>query len=394
VVSGFLITGLLWRELQERGTISFTSFYARRARRLLPAAVLVLVVTTVASALVLSPLRARAVVADARAAALYVANLRFAAQRADYLAAAAPPSPLQHYWSLAVEEQFYLAWPLLMLVCSLAWRRSRAVSPRAVTVVLGAVGLTSLALCIRLTDVSQPTAFFMLPTRAWELAAGGLIAIAGVHVARLPRLPAAVAGWTGMAAIVWSVTRLTSSTPFPGIAALAPVAGTAALLVAGCAAPRRGVSLLLGKGALRAVGRISYSWYLWHWPALVLAPEVVGHPLGRVASFALTAATGLLAFATVAIVENPPRYSVRLAARPRWSLAGGLALSGMAFLVAAVVGVGLPSLVGRGGPAVAAVAAAPRSATGPRTSAATRSAGRSTTRVSGESSVVATTYAS
>ncbi|MDP9420063.1 MAG: acyltransferase [Actinomycetota bacterium] len=344
VLSGFLITGLLWRELEESGTISLVSFYARRARRLLPAAVLVLVVTTIASAYLLSPLRSRAVIADARAAALYVANLHFAAQRSDYLANAAP-SPLQHYWSLAVEEQFYLLWPLFVLGSAVWWRRGRGVSATAATVAFVAVGAASLALCIHLTGVSQPSAFFSLATRAWELVAGALVAVTAVHLRRLPRSLAAAVGWGGMAAILWSATQLTTATPFPGVAAVLPVGGTAALLVAGCAAPRRGASLAMSNRVLGYVGRMSYSWYLWHWPALVLPVAVTGRPLSLPVSLALAAASGLLAAITVVVVENPVRFSPRLAARPRRSLVMAAGLSAFAVLVAGLAGSHLPSLV-------------------------------------------------
>ncbi len=171
VISGFLITGLLWRELESSGRISFGAFYGRRLRRLLPAAAVVLVVTTVVSAWVLSPLQARDVIHDAQSAALYVANYRFAALRTDYLAGQAV-SPIQHYWSLAVEEQFYLVWPLLILGAVWIAARFGAAARTTLAVTLGAVSLASFVLSVYLTHASQPWAFFSLPTRAWELGTG------------------------------------------------------------------------------------------------------------------------------------------------------------------------------------------------------------------------------
>jgi len=156
------------------------------------------------------------VAADALSAALYVANYRFAAQRTDYLADASP-SPLQHYWSLGVEEQFYLLWPLLLLVVFLAARRGRRSATRAAgAAVLAVVASGSFVLSVHQTAVSQPLAFFSLPTRAWELAAGGLVALAAPRLARLPGVAAATLGWLGLEAMVWSITRFGPATPFPG----------------------------------------------------------------------------------------------------------------------------------------------------------------------------------
>jgi peptidoglycan/LPS O-acetylase OafA/YrhL len=347
VLSGFLITGLLWEELQRTGRLRLGAFYARRARRLLPAAVLVLVVTVAASSLWLSPLRARVVAADAVAAALYVANYRFAAQRTDYLADASP-SPLQHYWSLGAEEQFYLLWPLLLLGVFLAGRRLPGAAARAAALALGLVGLGSLALSLWLTSRSQPWAFFSLPTRAWELAAGGLVALAAPRLRRLPSMAAATLGWLGLAATLWSTARFGAATPFPGVAALLPVGGTAAVVAAGCATPRLGPELVLRRKVLQVGGKLSYAWYLWHWPLLLLAPAVAGPSLGLAQNLGLAAAAGLLAAATVRLVEDPVRFSPRLRARPGRSLALGAGLTTVAVLAAAGTAAMLPSPRGQG----------------------------------------------
>src|SRR5215211_3128123 len=347
VLSGFLITGLLWEELQTTAGLRLGAFYGRRARRLLPAAVLVLMVTLAASWVWLSPLQARGAARDAAAAALYVANYRFALQRTDYLADASP-SPLQHYWSLGVEEQFYLLWPVLLLVVFVAGRRLRTPSSAGAVAVLALAGAGSLALSLRLTAVSEPWAFFSLPTRAWELAAGGLVALSASTLRRLPGVAAATLGWLGLEAIAWSITRFSAATPFPGIAALFPVGGTAAVLAAGCAAPRLGPGRVLGWRPLQAAGKLSYSWYLWHWPLLILAPAVAGHALRLGQRLGLAAASGLLALATVKLVEDPVRFSLWLRARPSRSLALGAGLTAVTLAVALATATLLPSPQGQG----------------------------------------------
>ena len=345
VLSGFLITRLLTDELHRSGRLSFANFYARRARRLLPAAVLVLVVTVAASALWLSPLRARTVVQDGKSAALYVSNYRFAAQRTDYLSSQAP-SPLQHYWSLSVEEQFYALWPLVLLGLSQLSRRARRPG-RVLAGSLAAIGVASFALNVRLTTASQPWAFFSLPTRAWELVGGALVALAAARFRTLRPSVAAALGWAGLLAVAYAVFRFSSSTLFPGTAAAIPVLGTVALLLAGCAAPERGPRVLLDRKPLQFFGRISYAWYLWHWPVLVLAPDVLGHPISRVQAVALAALSGLLALATVELVERPVRFSPSLV-WPRRSIALGTTLTATAIAAMVVTSGAIPSVHGHG----------------------------------------------
>ncbi|MGH3634277.1 MAG: acyltransferase family protein, partial [Mycobacterium sp.] len=287
VISGFLITRLLWREVSTAGTVRLGRFYGARARRLLPASAAVGVVTAIGSAVLLPPLQVRTVIGDGIASALYVGNYRFVLQLRNYFDAFSPPSPFQHYWSLGVEEQFYLVWPALII--GTAWlircvrRRTRsepASSETPYLVVLALVAAVSFALSLAVTYVVPSVAFFSLPTRAWQLAIGGLVALTAGQWRRLPATSAVIVGWAGLALILLACTLLSATTPYPGTAALLPVLGTALVIGAGCASAPQGCGRVLGLSPMRAVGRVSYSWYLWHWPVLLLAPPLLGHSLG------------------------------------------------------------------------------------------------------------------
>jgi peptidoglycan/LPS O-acetylase OafA/YrhL len=351
VISGFLITGMLWREVERTGTVRLTRFYGARARRLLPAGVLVIAATAAAVAWLLPPLRARTVLGDGVASALYVANYRFAVQGTDYLAADTPPSPFQHYWSLGVEEQFYLLWPTLLMAAALLGSRSRrgrgARTARAPVLLLSSIAVASFAVSLRWTGTLPPWAFFSLPSRAWQLAVGGLVALGVARSRRLPRAVAAPAGWVGLALIGVGCVRLNAGTAYPGLAALVPVLGAALVVGAGSAQPRGGASVLLARPPMQWIGRISYSWYLWHWPLLLLAPAVVGHPLGLGSRLVVAAVSGLLAVGTLFAVENPVRYG-RLRRAPGRSLlvGGGLTAAGVCASLIALAAV--PPPVGQG----------------------------------------------
>jgi peptidoglycan/LPS O-acetylase OafA/YrhL len=273
VLSGFLITGLLVDELRRSGTISFTGFYARRVRRLLPMAAVVLAATVASAHLLVPPVDRAGVGKDVASAAVWVANWHFAGASTQYMADVGQ-SPVLHFWSLSVEEQFYLIWPLLLLVLAGGtWlvRRSFTKAMRRVAVGLALIALASLVLSWRTTGGDPSLAYFGLHTRAWELALGAGIALARPLLPRLRRRPAVVAGWLGLAMVVGSAVVLDRSTPFPGTAALWPVLGTGLLVAAGVGANGTGPARLLDRPMARFIGRISYSWYLWHWPCLVLA---------------------------------------------------------------------------------------------------------------------------
>lgn len=234
VLSGYLITGMLFREAQARGSVSISKFYARRARRILPASMLVLLVTVVVAHALLSFVRAGTVYVDARWATVFLVNYHFAAVGTDHLRAAAPPSPLQHYWSLAVAVQFYAVWPVIVLVVArIAPRRALRLS---LTLVLTALTVGSLAWSVHGTQVSATRAYFSPFTRAWELGAGGLLALA---VPGLAQIPTAIGRWLGaigLAAVIAAALSCSAGTAFPGSAALLPVLGTAWVIAGGTGA--------------------------------------------------------------------------------------------------------------------------------------------------------------
>lgn len=364
VISGFLITGILVREVTGTGKIGLRRFYGARARRLLPASATVGVFIAISTALLVGPLQARGIYLDGIASALYVSNYRFALEGIDYLGATKPPSPYEHYWSLGVEEQFYLIWPALII--GTAWLIRRRASRRTGSpahpaktpyiVVLGLVAAVSFALSLIATRALPPFAFFSLPTRAWELAAGGLVALTVDQWRRLPALAAAVAGWAGLLLILLAFFQLNRATPYPGTAGLLPVLGTALVIGAGCAAPALGCGPLLALPPMRAIGRLSYAWYLTHWPvllALYMVPTFLVHP--QWLAPALIVISGGLAWLLMRVIENPFRFRPRWRRSPGLSLALGGAVTAMAVGVCAAMLVLLPKPVGHG-PAAPALA--------------------------------------
>ncbi|NNG39061.1 acyltransferase [Flexivirga sp. ID2601S] len=318
VISGFLITGGLVREVRDRGRVSIADFYARRARRILPAAAVVLLAIAVGSAVCYTAGDLRTVLSEVRWATFFGENIKLATARTDYFAENSFVSPVQHFWSLAVEEQFYLAWPLLL--GAVAWltfgRRARTrsrgrIAVRRAAALVIVLGLLSFAWSLWDTRHNPSSAYFSTFTRAWELAIGALLALLAPELSRIPRPVRIALGWGGLLAILIACFGYDASTPFPGYAAALPVLGSAAILLAGAEPEQFGVGRVLGIAPMRFVGDISYSLYLWHWPLLIMAPAYQGHPISLRGRVVLLVAAVALAWLSYRFVETPFR-------RARW----------------------------------------------------------------------------
>lgn len=331
VVSGYLITGILMRERTGTGRVSLTGFWSRRARRILPVSALVALATLGASWVWLEPTRVRDAATDAVGVATFSANLVFADRGADYLQSALPPSPFQHYWSLAVEEQFYLLWPLLVVSVCLGAGGALAVR-RRVGILSAVVTVASFAACMWLMESSQPWAFFSPHTRAFELALGALVATLPAAVGARDRAVSALTAWAGLVVIVASAVFFDESTAFPGPWAIVPVAATALVLRGGDATRWSPVSALRF-GPVQWLGSRSYSAYLWHWPVLVVGAAALERDLTVAEGLAFTAGALALSELTWRWPEEPVR---------RASFVHGLRASMLAVaLVSLVAGAGL-----------------------------------------------------
>ncbi len=326
VISGFLITQLLVAELDRTGRVSVARFYARRVKRLMPQVLAVIAAVVLGASLLLTPLQADAVASDVVAAGAYAMNWHLSAQAVDYFASGAGDGPLDHLWSLAVEEQFYVVWPWLLLVLA---RVSRRVVPAAIAL----VALASFVYAVTAVRAAPEAAYYSAFARAWELALGALLAVLPARRALGARAGCACA-WLGLAAIVAATASFVPATPCPGVAALLPTLGAAALIAAGASARRAAPTRWLTLRPVRWVGRVSYAWYVWHWPVLVFAGVALGPlpPSGR----ALAALCSLVpAWVTYRWIEEPLRRSALHLRRPRLTLAAGLA--GPALVVGAGV---------------------------------------------------------
>jgi len=338
VISGFLITAHLLREGYSTGGISVSRFYARRIRRLLPAAFLVLAVTLV-GIFTLSPTRDWPFFLQSVAAsALYVENWFAAVNAVDYFASENAASPVQHYWSLSAEEQFYLVWPLLILLTFLFTAKRTALRPRVLAAVLGLVFVGCLAYSVIATPLDPTFVYFATPAHGWEFAAGGLLALGADRLERSRWqdfvVVRSLASTVGLVLIVVSFFIFDADTVFPGWVALIPVVGTVAVIAAGTGLARWAPTSWLSWRPVQFVGDTSYATYLWHWPLIVFAPALLVRPLGFVDKVVILVAVLLLSWLTRRYVERPVIEGV--AWRPR-RVAYGAAAAATAVIVGAAL---------------------------------------------------------
>lgn len=332
VISGFLITTLLFQERQDRGRVRLLHFYARRARRLLPAATVTIVVTLVLSWAIFDELRAREIAKDGLFAGLFVSNIRFVTNDSDYFATDLIASPFQHFWSLSVEEQFYVFWPVLLLC---VWFGARHLQ-RRLLVTGSVIAVASLVWSIFLVDSSPSWTFFMLPTRAWELVAGALLAVALPVVRGRANVLRGIGGWLGLIVVTLTMLVYDETTTFPAASAIPVVIGTALIILA--VDSSRFLKASLSWGPMQWVGARSYSLYLWHWPFLILWERTHPDPTWG-ERLGVIAVSVVIASATYALIENPIRrrsYFVNHDVRSLGMGAGLVALSSVAALVMGV----------------------------------------------------------
>jgi peptidoglycan/LPS O-acetylase OafA/YrhL len=312
VISGFIITSLLLREFARTGTISFRRFYIRRVKRILPISTIVIVVTVAASYWVFRPGAALGILTDGVWSLLFAGNWRFASTGTDYWNADGALSPLQHYWSLGVEEQFYFVWPLALLGALVICARlpQQFFRKFGITLLLVTAVCASFIWALHETSQNDTWAYFSTFSRAWELAVGALIAVVAPHMSRIPDVVRPLMAWIGLTGIGISIFALDSTSGIPAPGVLLPVLATALVIVAGTNGPTRFLWPLTNPVS-NYVGNLSFSLYLWHFPAIVLLQPSFPEG-GRTYYAVVLAITALLAALSYHFVESPIRHSAWL----------------------------------------------------------------------------------
>jgi peptidoglycan/LPS O-acetylase OafA/YrhL len=315
VISGYLITGLLVNENSKTGTIDLLKFYGRRARRLLPAALLVTIFTLGLGYKVLSPIEQKSMAKAAIASSSYLSNVWFLQQSLDYFSPESSLNPFLHTWSLSVEEQFYIVWPTLLLFAAGRGFKFLQLAIALVTII-------SFALCLYLTHANANWAFYLSPPRAWEFGIGGIASLSSIQPWAQESKAGAIGGWIALGILGAALFVIDERLAFPGYVAMVPVLSAAFVLVSG--QNKSGPLLLLRTKPLQFFGLRSYSIYLWHWPILVLGPATFAFPVAP--NIFLFFVSVVLASLSFKYLEHPIRSSLWFGV-PKRSAAFGLILT-------------------------------------------------------------------
>ncbi|HEV7649850.1 MAG TPA: acyltransferase family protein [Actinophytocola sp.] len=316
LISGFLITGQLYRA-RSRGRIEFRPMWGRMIKRLFPAALTVLAAVIALSLVLLPEYRWFQTIREVFAATLYAENWQLAADSVDYFARHNTASLVQHYWSLSIQGQFYVVWPLLVALIGLVAARARLDLWWSLLATMAILFTGSLAFSVYLTSVNQPLAYFHSATRIWEFALGGLLVLVIDRVV-LPKRVALVLGWVGVLGIVICGMVLRVGSVFPGYLALWPTVAAALVIAAGTTGSRFGADRFLGSRPLVYLGNLSFALYLWHWPVLLLYLVARDRPaVGLLGGTFVIGVSVLLAVLTYHFVEEPVRLSA-IGTRTRW----------------------------------------------------------------------------
>jgi peptidoglycan/LPS O-acetylase OafA/YrhL len=323
VVSGFVITGLLLRERAVRDKTDLVGFYARRSRRILPAATLVIILTVLGSYHWLGFLTGDATAQVGKTASLFYSNFHFVATGTNYLDAQQPPSALQNFWSLSVEEQFYVVYPTILILTALLWSKISLRLKLGVVLMLAIAA--SFVWSIVETSSNEVAAYFSPFTRAWELALGGLVAVGSLQLAKMPLTVLRLMTWVGLGGILLAAFSFSSQTPYPGWADALPVVATALIIAGGTVDPSAstgrsgahsiavqprslGVESILRLPPFQWLGKLSYSLYLWHWPILIIAAQYAGHSLSVTDNLLWVLLALAFSIASYWMIENPIRH--------------------------------------------------------------------------------------
>lgn len=310
VISGYVITEVLLRHREVTLKSSLVNFYARRTRRILPLASVVIVATVFLTYHYLAYVTGATNASDAKYVIFFVGNFHFAALGTQYLTAQAPPSTLQQFWTLAVEEQFYIVWPLVFLTITRFWKKWS--EKTKLILFLATVIAVSLAWCIVETRQSPTWAFFSPLTRAWEIALGALIAVIEPNLVQRSRRLGIALGLVGLTALLICTWVYTSATLWPGVAVLAPVMGTGAIILGGSLVRAEGFSGLVNWRPLQWLGDLSYGWYLVHWPIIAIATQYSLGPLRLESRLQLLLLSLVVAAVVYYAVDRPVRRSAWL----------------------------------------------------------------------------------